>query len=164
MDGYRQGWILPNGNHTFLPNAFIDKDGVQRRGYILTQLTEDELFALGVTYFYDSIYNADYYVVESFTEHAQGHATVRDNVTGQRYTIEALKAIKVAESKTRCAATSAESDWCYIRQLRNGTPVPENIIAEGVQAYTLHASEETLINSQTDYDELLALVLGVTDE
>jgi len=85
-------------------------------------------------------------------------------VAQPKLTLDELKAVKIKESKTRCAATLAESDWCYIRQLRNGTPVPENIIAEGVQAYTLNASEETLINSQTDYDELLALVLGVTGD
>ena len=149
-------WQLHDGRVLSVPRNFTDKNGTLQSGKLLSDpKMKDKRAELGIKEFVEE--HIPYgYVSDGLTDTDDGTTVTRTHNKTQRWTVEELKAMKIAESNERVRITLQPTDELYIRQLRGGKPVPTDVVTLSEETYAKNVREEAAIEEMTDYDTILA--------
>lgn len=150
------GWMLHDGRVLSVPLNFTDKNGDLQSGKLLSDpKMKDKRAELGIREFVEE--RIPYgYVSDGLTDTDDGTTVTRTHKKTQRWTVEDLKAMKVAESNERVRLALQPTDELYLRQLRGGKPVPAEVSTLNEETYAKNVREEAAISEMSDYDILLA--------
>lgn len=117
---------------------------------------QEALLALGVKPYSEEFFDGRYYT--------KGELTLTDNgdsVVGSYekipLSLESLKNTALHWCKVGQATELQEIDWYWLREMKTGTPVPQNIKDQATACYAKWAAKEAEIEAATTVEDFIAL-------
>jgi hypothetical protein len=143
-------WLDKNTGNTIPKAKEIQVGGVSYPKSIFNDA--EQLTSLNIVkYSVDSIPNARYYTYEEVIDSANARIT-RTPIAKD---IDEVKAVLIGEVKDLQAKKLEATDWYYIREMRSGIAVPQEIKDESEYIYTKSKELEDEINGLSTIEEII---------